>query len=124
MVTIEDIIEFVKENGEYQKSVFLPNIYKYSYSYTVYNYTVYYEEIDRIFSGTLKLYKNGVMVNNSHIISGALCTDDKLDKVFNKANSIFEVIDFYYKEYMKEIEKEKKKKRFLNEFMGKNKKEW
>lgn len=119
MITIKDIIEFVEENGEYEKSVLLPDIYKHTYTYTVDNYNVHYLEIDKVFSGTLMLYKNGVMVSSSNIISKTFCTDDELNEVLNKSNSIFEVIDYYYNKYIKESEKENNKKRFLNKFMGK-----
>lgn len=119
MITIKDIIDFVKENGKYEKSMLTSDIYKHTYTYTVDNYTVCYGRLIRFSSGTLKLYKNGVEVNKSYLTSGVFCTDDELDKILNKSSSIFEVIDYYYNKYMKESEKENKKKRFLNNFIGK-----
>lgn len=120
MITIKDIIEFVEENGEYEKLEFLTDIYKHTYTYTVDNYTVYYVTIDKVFSSNLVLYKNDVMVNNSYIHSRAFCADVELDKLLNKSNSVLEVIDYYYNKRMKEVSKENEKKRFLNKFMSRD----
>lgn len=119
MITIKDIIEFVEENGEYEKSMLIPDIYEHTYTYTVDNYTVRYETMNKVFSGTLNLCKDRVIVNKSYLTSGVFCADDELNEVLNKSNSIFEVIDYYYNKYIKESEKENNKKRFLNKFMGK-----
>ena len=118
MITITDIINFIEENGEHQKLTFLTDIYKHTYTYTVDNYTVCYLEIDKIFSGTLMLYKNGVMINSSNITSRTFCTDDELNKVLNKSNSIFEVIDYYKRKYEREQVDRQLELEELEKFMG------